>query len=63
MVGLTGIFSNRYKLDDIPDLSGKVAIVTGGSAGIGAALVAALAKKNCEGVLALTRSQLGGSSS
>jgi len=49
MVGLAGMLSNRYKLEDIPDLSGKVAIVTGGSAGIGAALVTALAKKNCEG--------------
>ena len=45
----TGLFSNRYKLEDIPDLSGKVAIVTGGTRGIGESLVKALAKKNAEG--------------
>jgi hypothetical protein len=43
-----GLFSNRYKLEDIPDLSGKVAVVTGGTRGIGESLVAALAKKNAE---------------
>ena len=51
MTGLTGLLSNRYKLDDIPDLTGKVAVVTGGSRGIGEGLVAALAKKGCEGEL------------
>jgi hypothetical protein len=30
MTGLTGMFSERYTFDDIPDQTGKVALVTGG---------------------------------
>ncbi|RXK35594.1 hypothetical protein M231_07124 [Tremella mesenterica] len=48
MVRPAGLFSNRYKLEDIPDLSGKVAVVTGGSRGIGEQVVSALAQKGCE---------------
>lgn len=43
------MFSNRYKIEDMPDLSGKVAVVTGGSRGIGEAAVTALVQKGCEG--------------
>ncbi|ORY26246.1 hypothetical protein BCR39DRAFT_541596 [Naematelia encephala] len=48
MVGLTGLMSNRYRLEDMPDLTGKVAIVTGGSAGIGRSIVGGLVQKGCE---------------
>ena len=49
MVAPAGLLSNRYKVEDIPDLTGKVAIVTGGSRGIGEALVSALVRKGCDG--------------
>ncbi|KAJ3335582.1 Short-chain dehydrogenase/reductase 2b [Gonapodya sp. JEL0774] len=42
-----------FKVDDIPDLTGKVAIVTGASAGIGKESVLQLAKKNCHVILAV----------
>jgi hypothetical protein len=45
-----GMLSNRYKIEDMPDMSGKVAVVTGGSRGIGEAAVSALVQKGCEGV-------------
>lgn len=43
------MLSNRYKIEDMPDMSGKVAVVTGGSRGIGEAAVSALVQKGCEG--------------
>lgn len=43
MTGLTGMFSNRYQFNDIPDQRGKTAIVTGGTSGIGASIAAGLA--------------------
>ena len=43
MTGLTGMFSNRYQFDDIPDQRNKTAIVTGGTSGIGASIAAGLA--------------------
>lgn len=49
MVKPAGLLSNRYRLEDMPDLSGKVAVVTGGSRGIGEAAVTALVQKGCEG--------------
>jgi hypothetical protein len=49
MVRPAGMLSNRYTVDDMPDMSGKVAIVTGGSRGIGLAAVTALVQKGCEG--------------
>ncbi|KAG7532085.1 hypothetical protein FFLO_03893 [Filobasidium floriforme] len=48
MTGLTGMFSERYTFDDIPDQTGKVALVTGGSAGIGAQIVLGLALNGAE---------------
>ncbi|KAJ3326539.1 hypothetical protein HDU93_002401, partial [Gonapodya sp. JEL0774] len=36
---------NTFKYEDVPDLTGQVALITGASAGIGKATVAALAKK------------------
>lgn len=50
MVKPAGLLSNRYKLEDIPDLTGKVAIIVGGSRGIGEAVLMALVKKNCTGM-------------
>jgi WW domain-containing oxidoreductase len=49
MVAPAGLLSNRYEVKDMPDLNGKVAIVTGGSRGIGEAAVSALVQKGCEG--------------
>lgn len=47
--GLAGMLSNRYKFDKIPDQSNKNAIVTGGSAGIGANIAYGLALKGARG--------------
>jgi hypothetical protein len=49
MVKPAGLMSNRYEVKDMPDLSGKVAVVTGGSRGIGEAAVSALVQKGCQG--------------
>jgi WW domain-containing oxidoreductase len=49
MVRPAGLLSNRYKLEDMPDLTGKVAVVVGGSRGIGEAATAALIMKGAEG--------------
>jgi len=43
-----GMLSNRYKIDEMPDLTGKVAVVVGGSRGIGEACVHALVQKHCK---------------
>jgi len=50
MVKPAGLMSNRYKIEEMPDLSGKVAVVTGGSRGIGEAAVSALVQKGCQGM-------------
>ena len=42
------LLSKRFRPDQIPDLSGRVALVTGGSAGIGYSDVAALAQHNAK---------------
>lgn len=47
--GLAGVLSNRYRFDQIPDQSKKNAIVTGGSAGIGANIAYGLALKGARG--------------
>lgn len=38
MTGLTGMFSERYTIDDIPDQTGKVALVTGGRSVVSSSL-------------------------
>lgn len=43
MTGFAGLASNRYYFEDIPDQSGRTALVTGGSAGIGANIACGLA--------------------
>lgn len=37
-----------FSIDDIPDLAGKVVIVTGGNAGVGRVTVYALLRKNAK---------------
>ena len=44
--------NNKWTLDNIPDLSGKIMIVTGGNSGLGYESVKALAMKGAEVVLA-----------
>lgn len=39
---------SQFSIDDIPDLSGKVVIVTGGNAGVGKETVYALLRKNAK---------------
>ena len=55
MVKPAGLMSNRYKIEEMPDLSGKVAVVTGGSRGIGEAAVSALVQKGCQGMFTFHR--------
>ncbi|KAI0778306.1 hypothetical protein BD413DRAFT_508301 [Trametes elegans] len=45
---LATLLSRRFKPEQIPDLTGRVALVTGGSAGIGYYDAAALAKNNAK---------------
>ncbi|KAI9783987.1 MAG: hypothetical protein M1839_002932 [Geoglossum umbratile] len=53
MPSLTGIFTRaRFDVKDIPDLAGRVAIVTGGNTGIGRPTVAQLARKGARVYLA-----------
>jgi len=44
--GLGGLGTHQFSLDDVPDLSGKVAVVTGGSEGIGYGCTYTLLKHN-----------------
>ncbi|WWD21103.1 hypothetical protein CI109_105584 [Kwoniella shandongensis] len=48
MVAPAGLMSNRYKIEEMPDLKGKIAVVTGGSRGIGEATVSALVQRGCQ---------------
>ncbi|WAR59613.1 hypothetical protein PtB15_11B253 [Puccinia triticina] len=41
-----GLFESRWSIDQIPDLAGKVAIVTGGNSGLGFITCLELARKN-----------------
>ena len=50
MVAPAGLAANRFHIEDISDLTGKIAIVTGGSRGIGEATTSALVQKGCEGM-------------
>lgn len=43
---------SRWTTDDMPDLSGKIALVTGGNTGIGREIVKALVHKNAKVYLA-----------
>ena len=40
--------SKHFEFSDIPDLSGKVAIVTGSNTGIGKICAMEMARKNCQ---------------
>lgn len=51
---LPGHHTKQWDHSDIPDLSGKVYIVTGGSAGIGYGIVTALMDKNPKKVMFLS---------
>jgi hypothetical protein len=48
------VLSNRYEQEQIPDLSGRTAVVLGGSAGIGGAVTAALAVANARVIIVST---------
>ena len=52
-------YSPPFSFDDIPDLSGKTAIVTGSNVGIGFTTARALARKNCKVVLAARSDERG----
>ncbi|AEO71931.1 uncharacterized protein THITE_124804 [Thermothielavioides terrestris NRRL 8126] len=49
--------SHQFKLDDCPDLSGKVAVVTGGSEGIGFGVTYTLLKHNIAKLFILSKSK------
>lgn len=49
--------SHQFKLDDCPDLSGKVAVVTGGSEGIGFGVTYTLLKHNIAKLYILSKSK------
>ncbi|KAH8106044.1 hypothetical protein BXZ70DRAFT_886456 [Cristinia sonorae] len=53
------LMSRRFRPDQIPDLSGKVAIVTGGSAGIGYFDALALARANAKVIILSASSENG----
>ncbi|KAI9484600.1 hypothetical protein BDB00DRAFT_792750 [Zychaea mexicana] len=44
--------SNHFELSDIPDLSGKVAIITGSNTGIGRVCALEMARKHCQIIVA-----------
>lgn len=46
-----GIFDDKWKEDDIPDLNGKVFVVTGATDGLGLAACKQLAKHNAHVVM------------
>ena len=49
---------DRWTADDMPDLSGKVAIVTGANSGIGLEAARALARKRAHVVLEIGRAHV-----
>ncbi|KAL2160707.1 hypothetical protein VTH06DRAFT_903 [Thermothelomyces fergusii] len=53
----TGLGSHQFKLDDCPDLTGKVAVLTGGSEGIGFGVLYTFLKHNINRVYALSVSE------
>lgn len=53
------LLTNRFRPDQIPDLSGRVAIVTGGSAGIGYYVALALARANARVIIVSANAEHG----
>ena len=49
--------SAKFSLDDVPDQTGKVALITGGSDGIGYGCVHTLLRKNISKVFILSRTE------
>ncbi|CDO74111.1 hypothetical protein BN946_scf185043.g161 [Trametes cinnabarina] len=56
---LATLVSRRFKPEQIPDLTGRVALVTGGSAGIGYHVAAALATHNARVLIASSSAERG----
>jgi len=52
------MFGSNWTPDDIPDMKGKVALVTGGSDGIGFQIVSGLAKKGCRVLFASNQQKI-----
>jgi NAD(P)-dependent dehydrogenase (short-subunit alcohol dehydrogenase family) len=54
---LTLVYEDQFSLDDVPDLAGKVAVVTGGSEGIGYGVTYTLLKHNIDKIYILSTSE------
>jgi NAD(P)-dependent dehydrogenase (short-subunit alcohol dehydrogenase family) len=50
---------DNWTTDNMPDLSGKIIIVTGGNSGLGYESVKAFAEKNAEVILACRNTEKG----
>ncbi|KZO95269.1 NAD(P)-binding protein [Calocera viscosa TUFC12733] len=56
---MANLLSKRFPLSSIPDLSGRVAVVTGGSAGLGKYIAMGLALANAKVLIAAAHDELG----
>ncbi|KZT54609.1 NAD(P)-binding protein [Calocera cornea HHB12733] len=56
---MANLLSKRYPLSSLPDLSGKVAVVTGGSAGLGKYIAMGLALANAKVLIAAPKDEYG----